>query len=68
MEGFHDASKSSEVSIFFGHRSSLKSTIILLPLLGITWIIGVLAINENTTVFAWLFTVLNSLQVSHSLM
>ena len=44
-------------------RTAVKSTIILLPLLGITWLFGSLAVNENTTVFAWLFTVCNSLQV-----
>lgn len=38
--------------------------ILLLPLLGSTWIIGIFAVNENTTVFAWLFVILNSLQVS----
>ena len=45
------------------HSTALKSTIVLLPLLGITWIIGLFAVNENTTVFAWIFTILNSLQV-----
>jgi hypothetical protein len=42
--------------------STIKGTIVLLPLLGITWIIGIFAVNENTTVFMWLFTILNSLQ------
>ena len=45
------------------HRTSVKTTVVLLPLLGITWIIGLFAVNENTTVFAWIFTILNSLQV-----
>ena len=36
---------------------------ILLPLLGVTWVVGIFAVSENTTVFAWLFTILNSLQV-----
>lgn len=42
--------------------TSVKSTVVLLPLLGITWIIGLFAVNENTTMFAWIFTILNSLQ------
>ena len=42
----------------------LKATIILLPLLGITWVFGLLAVNQESSVFAWTFTVLNSLQVS----
>jgi len=34
-----------------------------LPLLGVTWIIGIFAVNDDTVVFAWIFTILNSLQV-----
>ena len=45
-------------------RYLIKAIIILLPLLGLTWIIGILAVNENTEVFAWIFAILNSLQVS----
>ena len=44
-------------------RTSLKIAIILLPLLGITWVFGLLAVNYDTIAFAWIFTVLNSLQV-----
>ena len=43
-------------------RHILKATVILLPLLGMTWVFGLLAVNENTAVFAWLFTIFNSLQ------
>ena len=43
----------------------MKAVIILLPLLGITWIIGILAVNEDTQVFAWIFAILNSLQVTY---
>ncbi|XP_065916129.1 adhesion G protein-coupled receptor E2-like isoform X3 [Dysidea avara] len=43
-------------------KSLLKATVVLLPLLGLTWVFGLLAVNKNTSVFAWLFTVLNSLQ------
>ena len=35
----------------------------LMPVLGVTWIIGLFAVNEHTEVFAWIFAVLNSLQV-----
>ena len=44
-------------------RTTLKAAIILLPLLGVTWVIGLFAVDENTEVFAWLFTIFNSLQV-----
>ena len=43
----------------------MKAVIILLPLLGVTWIIGILAVNEDTEVFAWIFAILNSLQVTY---
>ena len=44
-------------------RTSLKAAVVLLPLLGMTWIFGMLAINNDTIAFAWIFTILNSLQV-----
>ena len=45
------------------HRKLLVAAMILLPILGLTWVFGLLAVNENTTVFAWIFTIFNSLQV-----
>ena len=43
-------------------RKLIKAVVILLPLLGLTWTFGLLFINNSTTVFAWLFTIFNSLQ------
>lgn len=34
----------------------------LLPLLGCTWILGLFAVDENTTLFLFIFALLNSLQ------
>ena len=45
------------------HRSAVVGIIFLSPLLGVTWIIGVFAIDSNSTVFLWIFTITNSLQV-----
>ena len=45
------------------YRTSLKAAVILLPLLGMTWVFGLLAINDDTIAFTWIFTILNSLQV-----
>ena len=52
-------------SIFIYHvyRGLLKAAVIVIPILGCTWIFGLLTINEDTLVFAWIFTILNSLQV-----
>ena len=44
-------------------RTLLVASLVLLPVLGVTWVLGVFAVNSNTTVFAWLFTIFNSLQV-----
>lgn len=44
-------------------RLGIKSTVVLLPLLGITWLFGVLAFDKNTVVFLYLFAIFNSLQV-----
>ena len=61
----------SFISVWFYHLKSskmvrylVKSSVILLPVLGCTWIFGLLSVNQYTLVFTWLFTILNSLQVS----
>ena len=54
----------NRIFICSGYRTILKATVILLPLLGITWVFGILAVNQESSVFAWIFIILNSLQVS----
>ncbi|XP_062598125.1 LOW QUALITY PROTEIN: adhesion G protein-coupled receptor L3-like, partial [Saccostrea cucullata] len=54
-------------------RSSLRSLGTLLPVLGVTWIFGVLAVNESAEIFQYIFIIANSLQgfcifISHVLM
>ena len=39
--------------------------IFLLPILGLTWAFGVVAVNSATVVFQYIFTIFNSFQVSH---
>ena len=39
------------------------AAIFVTPILGLTWLFGLLVINEQTVVFAWIFLVFNSLQV-----
>ena len=63
----HDTMR-TVLSINMGtNRTLLVSTSILLPVLGIAWAFGILAVNVNTTVFAWLFTIFNSFQVTDGL-
>jgi hypothetical protein len=40
----------------------LKGSATLLPLLGLTWVFGLLVFNRDTTVFKYLFAIFNSLQ------
>lgn len=42
---------------------SLKSFVILTPLLGLTWVFGLLAVTDAGLVFQYIFTILNSTQV-----
>eukprot|EP00105_Crassostrea_gigas_P000533 XP_011412374.1 PREDICTED: brain-specific angiogenesis inhibitor 1-like [Crassostrea gigas] len=53
--------------------SGLRSLGTLLPVLGVTWLFGILAVNENAVVFQYLFVIANSFQgffifVSHVLL
>ncbi|XP_062574162.1 adhesion G protein-coupled receptor B1-like isoform X2 [Saccostrea cucullata] len=53
--------------------SGLRSLGTLLPVLGVTWIFGVLAVNESAEIFQYIFIIANSLQgfcifISHVLM
>ena len=42
----------------------MVAIVTLVPLLGFTWAFGFLIVNQPSTVFAWLFTVLSCLQVN----
>jgi hypothetical protein len=43
----------------------VKGVIFLLPILGLTWVFGVVAVNNTAVVFQYIFTIFNSFQVSH---
>ncbi|XP_066023555.1 adhesion G-protein coupled receptor D1-like [Pocillopora verrucosa] len=49
----------SEMKTF---RKTLKSFLILSPLLGLTWVFGLLAVTDAGLVFQYVFTILNSTQ------
>ncbi|XP_065940926.1 adhesion G protein-coupled receptor B1-like [Magallana gigas] len=42
--------------------SALRSLGTLLPVLGVTWLFGILAVNEKADVFQYIFVIANSLQ------
>ncbi|XP_041353851.1 adhesion G protein-coupled receptor L2-like isoform X2 [Gigantopelta aegis] len=43
-------------------RTGLRAVCVLVPVMGLTWLFGVFAINNNEEVFQYLFTVFNSFQ------
>uniref|UniRef100_H2YXE8 G-protein coupled receptors family 2 profile 2 domain-containing protein n=1 Tax=Ciona savignyi TaxID=51511 RepID=H2YXE8_CIOSA len=45
-------------------RRAVKAIAFLTPLLGITWVFGVLAVDQSTKWFIYIFSILNSLQTS----
>jgi hypothetical protein len=49
--------------LFFS--STFKTVAVLFPLLGITWIFGLLLFATQEIMFQYLFAVFNSLQVRH---
>jgi len=52
-----------KLMLFFPTRSGVKAALVLMPLLGITWVFGLFSVNAKTVVFQYLFAIFNSLQV-----
>ncbi|XP_045196936.2 adhesion G protein-coupled receptor L4-like isoform X2 [Mercenaria mercenaria] len=42
--------------------AALRGILILMPIMGLTWVFGVFSVNKDTLVFQYLFATLNSLQ------
>ena len=49
-------------------RQAAKACVVLSPLLGMTWVFGVLSVTHVGLVFQYIFTILNSLQVTYELL
>ncbi|CAG2251522.1 unnamed protein product [Mytilus edulis] len=43
-------------------RIGLKSICVILPLFGVTWVLGAFSVNEDLVMFQYLFAIFNSLQ------
>ncbi|XP_046556587.1 adhesion G-protein coupled receptor D1-like [Haliotis rubra] len=43
-------------------KCNIRACMILLPVLGPTWIVGVFAVNSSTVLFQYIFSLLNGLQ------
>ena len=48
---------------FYFSRAGIKGLFVLMPILGVGWILGLFAVNKNTTVFEYAFAIINGLQV-----
>ncbi len=61
---YHSVTRWSQCLYIYNYacRQLFKTTVILLPILGLTWVFGLLSVNSSTIVFAWLFSIFNSLQ------
>ena len=44
-------------------RQGAKACVVLFPLLGMTWVFGVLSVTDAGLALQYIFTILNSLQV-----
>ena len=53
--------KTSEVEKVW---KGVKACAVLFPLLGLTWVFGILSVTDAGLVFQYIFTILNSLQVT----
>ena len=49
-------------------RQAAKACVVLSPLLGMTWVFGILSVTNASVVFQYIFTILNSLQVTYELL
>jgi G protein-coupled receptor 133 len=43
-------------------QTALRATAVLLPVLGLTWVVGVFAVDSLSVILAYIFTIFNSLQ------
>ena len=50
------------IPIYFS-RAGIKGLFVLMPILGVGWILGLFAVNKNTIVFEYAFAIINGLQV-----
>ncbi|XP_030829514.1 adhesion G-protein coupled receptor D1-like [Strongylocentrotus purpuratus] len=46
-------------------KTTAKVLLVFTPVMGAPWVFGILAINEDTVIFDYLFTALNSFQILH---
>ena len=62
LEDTTTTSKAAADEILRKVKVGLRGSAVLLPLLGLTWVFGLLVFNRDTIVFKYLFAICNSLQ------
>jgi len=43
----------------------MRNILVILPILGLTWVFGVVAVNSDLVAFQFIFAIANALQVLH---
>lgn len=46
------------------YRAGIKGLFVLMPILGVGWILGLFSLNESTIVFEYAFAIVNGFQVN----
>ena len=60
----HQLTQIFAIFAYMHFRATVKACIVLFPLLGITWLFGLLSITSDSVVPQYVFAVLNSIQAS----
>lgn len=47
-------------------RAGIKGLFVLMPILGVGWVLGLFALNKGTIVFVYAFAIVNGFQVRDS--
>jgi len=49
-------------------RAGIKGLFVLMPILGVGWVLGLFALNKSTIVFEYAFAIVNGFQVREMLL
>ena len=53
----------SKLNLFFPYRTSFRSLCVLVPVMGVSWILGIFYMDDSFYFIQYVFAILNGLQV-----
>ncbi|CAH1794342.1 unnamed protein product [Owenia fusiformis] len=62
IKTFLSVKRNAEKNLVDKVRAGIRTSVVLLPVMGMTWVFGALAIQEGTVAFQYIFAILNTLQ------